>query len=150
MQYELTTTAQEKNRVAIYIRPTSLEEEGYCPNFARITVTGEDLARILDLQKAITALDVSEIRDRNKGHLVEWFGGSQKSECDEMVVTKSDVYWAALPPEFGSQFETPGFPITALQEVLDRGVDNLFISMDDIDKADAEAAYTEYLNRSRI
>lgn len=94
------------------------------------------------------ALEVSEIRDSENGPLVEWFGGDEPlAECNEMVVTESEVYWTALPPETGAPFQTPIFPIASLQEVMDRGVDNLFIGTIDepCEKAEAEAAYAEYL-----
>ena len=142
------TESQEERRVVLYSHPVSLGEDGYRPDFARVVITQEDLVRILSLQEAVKTLKASEIRDSENGPLIEWFGGDEPlAECDEMVVTESEVYWTALPPETGAPFQTPIFPIISLQEVMDRGVDNLFIGTSDgpCEKAEAEAAYAEYM-----
>lgn len=141
--------SQEERRVVLYSNPVSLGEDGYRPDFARVVITQEYLTRILSLQEAIMALEVSEIHDSENGPLIEWFGGDEPlAECDEMVVTESEVYWTALPPETGGPFQTPSVSIAVLQEVLlDSEVDTLFIGATDEsrEKAEAEAAYAEYL-----
>ena len=146
------TESQEERRVVLYSHPVSLGEDGYRPDFARVVITQEDLVRILSLQEAVKTLGINEIRDASEnGPLIEWFGGDNSlAECGEMVVTESEVYWTALPPQTqtGGPFQTWRLLIASLQEtLLDEGVDTLFIGATDEvrEKAEAEAAYAEYL-----